>query len=168
MPIGILRLIRDIVTADNPRYATLSKIDPADILPNNLNDNDIILAKKPTISRIHINIDIIMSMTLFSMSHLPVIGTYSCKSFNQPPTVFRCTANIITDPIMARATLNSNSAVPAVTFLSHRGNANLMISLNRAKPFAITIMKNSATTNFLIHNLASCHNIVSKKSNNHS
>ncbi len=168
MPIGILRLISDIVTADSPRYATLSNIDPADILPNNLRDRDIILAINHIISSIPMNIDITISIALLAINHFPVIGTYSCSNLNPHHTVLPCTYNIATDHTIARATLNSNSAVPAVTFLSHRGNANLMISLNRAKPFAITIMKNSATTNFLIHNLASCHNIVSKKSNNHS
>lgn len=164
----MLRLISDTVTADNHKYATLSKIDQADIFPNNLRDNDIILAMNHIISSIHINIDITMSIALFAINHFPVMGIYSCNSFSHQPTVLPCTYSIITDQTIARATLNSSSAVPAVTFLNHRGNANLMISLNQAKPFDITIMKNSATTNFLIHSLASCHSIVSKKSNNHS
>jgi hypothetical protein len=66
------------VAAPNHKNATLSKIEPEDIFPNNLRDNEMIRANTPIISNIPINIDTTISQTLLSgMSHLPVIGIYS-------------------------------------------------------------------------------------------
>lgn len=139
------------VAAHNHKKATFKRIDPADIFQNNLSDNDIILAIKPTISSKPINNEITISPTLESINPLPVIGTYSCNSFKVPPTVALCAIRIAHDPTIARATLNSSSAVPAVIFLSDQGIKNLIISVIRAKAFAINITKNIVTLNIVIH-----------------
>lgn len=140
----IARLVdsNQTVTVQSHKNATFNKIEPADILPNNLRDNEIILAKIQIISNNHINIEITISPTLLSMSHFPVIGKYSWSNFVGQPSCFPCTYNMTIVAMIANATLNSSSPVAPVTFLNHHGKKNLMISLIQPSAFANKIIKN--------------------------
>lgn len=136
--------------AHSPKNATLRRIEPDDIFPNNLIDRDMTFANVPTISKNPINSDISISpifapILLPSRSHLPVIGIYSCKNFRNH-IFFAWTYNDITTAIIANATLNSNSAVADVTFLNRRGKKNLITSLNRPIRFANKMTKNRVVT----------------------
>lgn len=136
--------------AHNHKNATLRRIDPEDIFPNNLIDKDITFAKVPTISKSpmksDINISHIFAPILFhSSSHFPVIGIYSCKNFRNHKC-FACTYKDMTTAMIANAKLNSSSAVAEVTFLSHRGKKNLITSFNNPIIFANNITKKSVVT----------------------
>ena len=107
----------------NPIIDTLSKMDPEDILPNSLMDNDTILDTIPIISKKPTNKEIIMS-PIFApipspwINHLPPNGIYSYIVCHKP-SCFHCMNKVAHTAIKAKARLNSNSAVGAVTRLNH-------------------------------------------------
>lgn len=87
--IGKLNPINPTNAQPNPIKTILSKIEPDDIFPNNLMDNEIIFEITPTISKNHTNNEIPISPILDpihvpAISHLPVIGTYSWRNHPIP------------------------------------------------------------------------------------
>gem|GEM_PF-2290996 len=146
-PIARFVLNSDTVTAPNHKNVTLSKIEPTDILPNNLKDSDTIRANRPTISSSPINNDITLSQSLLGIIHFPKTGTYSCTRLAIHHTDFACAYKIAPVATRANAILNSSSAVGAVKFLNNHGNANLIISLNQARRLDKKIIENKLNTN---------------------
>jgi hypothetical protein len=135
---------------------TLRSMDPEDMFQNSLMESDTIFDTKPIISKKPINNEMIISpilaqMLFHSMSHLPLIGIYSCNVFHKPKCL-HWIKMVAQTAMSANARLNSNSAVGLVTNLNHCGIMNLIMSFIIQIILDRKITRNKCVTNFVIRN----------------